>query len=227
MSDEIRELQLRVANLEAGLAIAKSELARRRQRVQRLRGIVPIALVVAATTLLIAAAPLQSPVTAPFQVVDSTGKKIFEVHDGDFRGFALYDAAQLEVLTGVANEGHSYLSAASASGSVRVRMGVTGEGHEPAFDMRDGGDRLSMAVTDGEPMLNMANESNVVIVEAGQGEHSGGLLLLTDFMGIPRVKFSTSSNGAGTVVTYPNEGVGGSIVGLKGTMLCGLKGCGQ
>jgi hypothetical protein len=235
MHERLSDLELQVAQLESRLATARSDLERIRVQARKTPGIVSLVVpLIAVSTLLIAAAPIPNVVTAPFRVMDSSGKKkIFEVHEDGApdehhqvrRGFSVYDSAETEVLAGVAEEGHSYLEA-GATIEADIRMGVIPAG--PVFTMRTGGhDRISMAVTNGEPMLNMTNDNNTVMMAIGQNENLGGVLLLTDAKGVPMVKFSTSANGAGTVVTYPNGSAGGAVVGLKGSMLCGRGGCGQ
>lgn len=255
MSEQIRELESQIERLESRLTIARSDLARLRERGRKGRGAWPLVLaLVAASTVLIVAAEPPTPVKtttvvpAPFQVVGHDAAKIFEVSEGGIlservgssdkfisteqpRGFALFDSAEKPLLLGAAKEGDSYLGASAAGRIAEVRMGVengdSGTGN-PAFGARYmGKERLSMAVVDGKPYLEMTDEHGWVTARAGVNQYEGGFLQLVDGEGTTRVKFSTSSNGAGTVVTYPNGGAGGAIVGLKGTMLCGQGGCKQ
>jgi hypothetical protein len=240
MSEQIRELQSQIERLESRLATAKSDLACIRERSRKSRGALPLILplIAVSTALVVAAAPpepqkFMSGVSAPFRVFDpASNRNIFEVSDATSdhpRGFALLDVNEKPLALGVAQEGKSVFEAVSQDGAAEAAMGVANPGFQVAgFNLKYGGQpRLSMGVTDGEPTLNMTNESNVGIVLAGQGENGGGYLLLDDAQGNPMVKFSTSANGAGTVVTYPNGGAGGAIVGLKGSMLCGQGGCKQ
>jgi len=238
--DELVELESQVAKLEHRLARAKIALEGLRKKSRRTPAarILVMALTAAACSMLIAAAmpptPDKSPnvYSAPFQVVNSVGKKIFEVSDtaSDHpRGFALFDTAEKPLALGVAGEGVSEFRTSSADGTDYAAMGFGDkDGQFVGMTLKyNGQPRLFMFVKNGKPEFYMMNDNNKPIVAAGQGESGGGLLLLNDLQGNPVVKFSTSAAGAGTVVTYPNSGAGGAIVGLKGTMLCGRGGCGK
>jgi len=234
MCEQVREFQSDIERLESRLACAKADLARIRERMQKSRGATPFALAIVALVIVLGAAtPPGKTVTAPFQVFDPVSKhKMFEVSENTSdhpRGFALYDASERPQAFGIATDGLSEFRASSPEGGYAA-MGVLNEGGQSAgLVLKYGGQpHVYLSVHDnGEAAMTMRNDRNVGIVLAGKGDSGGGLLLLNDAQGKPVVKFSTSANGAGTVVTYPNNGAGGAIVGLKGTMLCGRGGCGK
>lgn len=209
---------------------AKSDLQRVRTRSLRPARVAPFALAIIASAVLLAAgAPLPNKVNAPFFVVDGEGKKIFEVVEQDAnRGFALYNSQQQRVVIGAAGLNASFFKAISADNKMQAAFGVVDNGKTPVFALRYGGDtanRIAIAVTDGKPSLDMSNDNNVLIAQVGVGAAGGGYLLLQDAKKQPSVLFGVTAKNAGKVITYPNSGVGASIAGLKGTMICGLAGC--
>jgi len=224
------DLQSKIQEFESRLARAKSDLQRIRSRALRPARVAPFALaIVVGAFLFMAAAPPPNKINAPFLVVDSGGKKIFEVVETDLsRGFGLYNSNEQRVVLGAAGLDTTFFKALSADNQMQAAMGVVNNGKTPVFTLRYGGDtasRIAIAVTEGKPSIDMNNDMNVLIAQAGVGAAGGGYVLLLDTKKQPSVLFGVTAKNAGKVITYPNSGVGGAMVGLKGTMICGLAGC--
>lgn len=243
MSDELLELRTQIHRLESRLAAAKSDLGLKRDRWQRSRSTALLALAVIAAFTLISAAPEKAPLKAPFVVVNSENKRIFEVRAGDKdnpRGFALF--SNLEVVSakppyssmpqealglGIKPQA-SFFKAQSPAGTYQAVMGLADSGKTPALGLRSGSgntSQIAMAVKDGKPSLEMQNEKNVGIVQVTQGDAGGGALLLSDGKGQARVLFGVTPKNAGKVIAYPNTLAGGAMSGLYSSMICGLAGC--
>lgn len=224
------DLQSKIQQLQSRLEQAKSDLQSIRRRTLRPAGIAPLALAVAASAVLfMAAAPPPDKVKAPFFVVDAAGKKIFEVVETDIaRGFGLYNSSEQRVVIAGAGLDATFFKAISADNQMQASMGVVDHGKTPVLTLRYGGDaanRVTVAVTDGKPSMDMKNDKDVLIAQAGVGSAGGGYVLLLDTKKQPSVLFGVTAKNSGKVITYPNSGVGGDMAGLKGTMICGQAGC--
>ncbi|HYL92622.1 MAG TPA: hypothetical protein VEW69_05640 [Alphaproteobacteria bacterium] len=227
MPDPTLELQSQIEQLESRLAAARKEIDRLRNQTQtpqsgRLRRAV---LSSAACLLLMAASP--APVSdVRFRVVDKAGIKIFEVSEGDSRGFTIFDTKGKAALAARALPTVAIFKA--AKGNVSAGIGLVNSGTTPVFALKIGEDsRVAMAVAnDGRPTLNMTNDNNIVMLDVGEGAAGGGILMLTDAKGDTKVQMGTLPNGVGVVTTFPNGAAGGAMVGLKGTLICGV-GCSQ
>ena len=200
------------------------------RRLARSGWAVPAAMaIIGAAIMFMAAASVPQKVKAPFVVVNGAGKKIFEVVETDVsRGFALYNQNEKRVVFGGSGLNDSFFKAISADASMQAAMGVVNNGKSPAFTLRYGGDaanRVSIAIVDGNPSLDMNSDKNTLIAQAGVGAAGGGYVLLLDAKTQPSVLFGVTAKNAGKVITYPNSGAGGAMAGLKGTMICGLAGC--
>jgi hypothetical protein len=230
MSEDAWEVQSQVEQLESRLARARSELESIGKQSERSgRGASFALAVIACTVFLMAAAPPPKKVKAPFLVVDSGGKKVFEVVEaGVDRGFALYNQNEQRVVIGAAGLTASFFKAISPDKNMQAAFGVVDNGKTPTFTLRYGGDnasRVAIAVVEGKASIEMKNDKNVMVAQAGVGASGGGYVLLLDGKSTPSVLFGVTAKNAGKVITYPNAGAGGAMVGLKGTMICGLAGC--
>jgi hypothetical protein len=229
MSEQMLELESQIERLESRLATARSDLQRIKEKSQRARSATPVALALVAASMMIAAGELPHKVKAPFQVLDSDDKKIFQVGDQPwepFRGFKLYDQQQIPVLTGSVSQTGSSFKAGYRT--IHTVMGVVEGGQTPALAMRYNSEktpRLAIAVVKGKPSLEMRSHDDVGIVQVTQGDAGGGALLLADGKGEARVLFGVTPKNAGKVIAYPNTLAGGAMSKLYSSMICGLAGC--
>ncbi|HYL92623.1 MAG TPA: hypothetical protein VEW69_05645 [Alphaproteobacteria bacterium] len=226
MPGRVQQLQTRVQELQILANRAERELARLRRSYRYaalLRRGLTAAIVVMAGLALAAMAP-GGPrvVTAPFQVMDSGKKLLFEVTN-QHEMFVYNSAGNYAQLLAVAPaNNNAFFKAQWPDQQYSAAFGVVG-GKTPTMGLRYAGDiRLAMAVTGGKPSLELTNGKG--IFNLGQGESGGGRLVLMDAAGNNKVQAGITPTGAGAVQVFPN-GKGFSFIGLPGTFICG-QGCG-
>jgi len=225
MTADAGNLAALIERLEIDVSVASAALRREQRRARWVRSVdralTAMVLVAVSLSLVAAAAPVASPVGAPF-VVKAGDDTIFEARPD---GFLLYRPAAGIGVGAVAGSTRAEIVAGSVDGTSQAVLGLASY-KDPTLTLRHGGkvNRLSMTVKGDEPTLNLTNDNGISIVDLGWGAYHGGHIQLSNADGNAMVAAGMAANGIGVVQTFPTGNPGRGLFGLPGTFLCGV-GC--
>jgi hypothetical protein len=152
---------------------------------------------------------------APFEVIDSSGRKIFQVTRD--HSFYVFTEKEQPAIIAHASETDSSFKVQPTDGGPWVKLGLAGM--KPFLKLSPGGEseiyqRIALTV-DGTPELVLRNPSGIKVFDLLQGKaFPGGELGLFDGRGTLAVRAGSSEAGIGRVEAFPlGNPIGSSIVG--------------
>jgi hypothetical protein len=236
-------LRRRLQELDIEVAVLASTTETLSRDSHRPLGAARAMLLVLAAAVVTAAAPDSSRAHAPFEVIGSNKKPVLSVTETPTRQIAVHNDSGKAVIVLASVALSSYVKVLSPAtvgkdgkpvpqGNEQALIGQV-DGKNPGAWFRTGGptkNRISIAIADGTPSLDMASGLVNLAHEA-----NGGLLQLGSPDGSEMAAFGVASTGVGIVRTYPLGLPGVNVTasaifrgsGLPTTFICGLGGCGR
>jgi hypothetical protein len=146
-------------------------------------------------------------VTAPFEVVNSAGKRVFMVYtDSAGAGaFALFDASEKPFVSAAARSTGGFLRTSGPGTAPGVLIASNAE--YAGISVRDKSEqsRLSLVLTQGMPYVSLTNDKHATVAALHLGSGGGGKLELGDADGNPTVRAGATTGGCGKVETLPER----------------------
>jgi hypothetical protein len=162
---------------------------------------------------------LGSRVTAPFEVVNEAGKRVFYVEEGYVRA---YNASGAMVARIVANEHGGFFEGRSATSGVVAAIGSSDQQVGVVLNENDKR-RLRLGVNDkGSYGLRIYNTSDKMVAGIGQSQAGPGIAMVADAEGNLKARMYTLPSGAGIVEAVNGQGIGVATMSAAGADGAGL-----
>ncbi len=164
-----------------------------------------------------------SRVTAPFEVVNKSGKVIFQVIASPQTSLELFGPGGKPIVVASALPGGGFVKALANDHKLQAVMGVNND--FAGFVARQGETpRATLSVHGGgKASVEVANDDGTVVANMFHGSSGGGALQLGDASSNAMVEAFVTANQTGLVRTHPLGTPGAGLVGMPGTFIIGRR----